>query len=374
MPTESKDRGISAWNSPEFEAEFEHALSKDDRTKPVLPPPENDAAKPSASTPAPTGASAVPVPGSKPEDDAPPVSIKSTKAADDWKKMQAAHKARVATLESELSEAKKKLETSTGPKADPEAERIKTEHGQLSELLKLIELERHPKFRQYFDDKIQAVMKEIKGIVGEEGEGLMDLLAQPETDRRRKAVAAAVEDLDESKRSEIFSAVRDLRKIQAERKAELDKGTENWNKLQKQREDEIAGRKKALDDVFTQVIAGASDAKTGLAVFQPKEGDEAWNKEVEERKQLARAIFSGTLELPDLARAAAWAASAPALLKNSLALAKEVAGLKEEIQKLRQSQPGGEETAAGLPSGDDSHANVPYSEALLARAAAALRT
>jgi hypothetical protein len=83
-------------------------------------------------------------------------------------------------------------------------------------------------------------------------------------------------------------------------------------------------------------------------VFQAKDGDVEHNAAVAKRVETARYIFNGQMKVDELARAALWAAAAPEVLSNSIALAAENKNLKAEIEALKQGEPGLE-----TGSGDD---------------------
>jgi hypothetical protein len=83
--------------------------------------------------------------------------------------------------------------------------------------------------------------------------------------------------------------------------------------------------------------ATVKESARALEVFEPKDGDTAWNEEVNGRIELARQIFNGENDEADLAKAALWAASAPKyreLLHAQMALNGK---LQAELNKLRNS-------------------------------------
>jgi hypothetical protein len=119
-----------SWSSPEFEKEFYSALGKDrpEDVPPEFRPGQDPAVKPEdKATPEvkPETAPKTDTPEKIEEEDTEtPESLKSGKAAEDWKRMRAAHKDEAAKLKARIKE----LESASKPvktEAPPDYEQIK---------------------------------------------------------------------------------------------------------------------------------------------------------------------------------------------------------------------------------------------------------
>ncbi len=107
---------------------------------------------------------------------------------------------------------------------------------------------------------------------------------------------------------------------------------------------------KRLQSEFDQQIAEAAK----LPVFAKRDGDEAWNKDVDARLGQAKEIMFGRLTEADMARAALWAAASPALLQSLAASDAKVKALTAELEGIKKStiRPGEGESASSGSEGE----------------------
>jgi len=126
-----------------------------------------------------------------------------------------------------------------------------------------------------------------------------------------------------------------LDELGGERAAQLADAKSTYEQMMA--EQKTAGEKHAVNSqkVFDDVIGEARN----LEVFQPREGDDEWNAEVDKRLDSARNIFLGQSDERGLARASMWASAAPKyreLLVNQMELNRR---LNAQIQELKGAAP-----------------------------------
>jgi len=130
---------------------------------PVIPPEVKPAVAPTETKTAPVAAPVA------------PTEVKIPKNQKDWEAYKVAEKTRLAEKESEIEKWKKEAEearkappVSTVSDDDPRIISTKKERDELSEKLRLVDITNHPKFKAYYDGKINSQVEMAKKIVGDE--------------------------------------------------------------------------------------------------------------------------------------------------------------------------------------------------------------
>ena len=260
-----------------------------------------------------------------------PASIKSTKAAEEFKKLKAERDA----VRQELDALKK------APNATEEyvnkLKVIEEEKKALSEQLRLLDIERHPEFQQKYNSRIEATHELIKVSAGEQGELLSKLLRVPQNDTRDAQIDRIISELPPSKQAKVGALMARIDEISTDRSKELNDAKTRYESVIQTRQQEAEQQTMSAKLASEKTWATVKESARALEVFEPKEGDTAWNEEVNGRIELARQIFNGENDEADLAKAALWAASAPKyreLLHAQMALNGK---LQAELNKLRNS-------------------------------------
>jgi len=270
-----------------------------------------------------------------------PESIKSTKAADAFRKI----KEEKAQLSKQLDDLK------AGKVSDTEVESkfktLQSERDALSERVRLLDIERHPDFVKKYESKITGVFDSLKGLVGTEGDRLIGLLKSPENDYRNSQIDDIVEGLSPSKKAKLGALIVKYDEINGEKSAEMSEAKADYDAvISKYRQDSDANTASALESA-TKTWTKVSENARALEIFEPRDNDEEWNTELNGRLNLARQIFNGENSEEDLAKAALWAAAAPKyreLLYSQVEVNKR---LQAELAKYRGSQPGVSSKATG---------------------------
>ena len=263
-----------------------------------------------------------------------PETIKSTKAADAFRKIKE-EKAQLAKQLDELKAGK-----TTNPNFEAQLKTLQEERDALSERVRLLDIERHPEFVKKYEGKINSVFESVKGLVGTDGERLVGLLKSPESDYRNSQIDDIVEGLSPSKKAKLGALIVKYDEINGEKAAEMSEAKSDYDAIiSKYQQDNEQGTKAALESA-SKTWAKVSENARALEIFEPREGDEEWNGELNQRLSLAQQIFNGENSEEDLAKAALWAAAAPKyreLLYSQVEVNKR---LQAELAKYRGSEPG----------------------------------
>jgi hypothetical protein len=308
------------------------APQKTDNTPPKLSKSEMDIermfSKKTATEPTAAAAPAAP-------DDADiPETIKSTKAADAFRKIKE-EKAQLAKQLDELKAGK-----STNPQFESQLKTLQEERDALSERVRLLDIERHPDFIKKYEGKITGVFDSVKNLVGTDGERLVSLLKSPDSDYRNSQIDDIVEGLSPSKKAKLGALIVKYDEINGERSSELTEAKADYDAvISKYKQDNEEGTKAALESANKTWQKVSTDARS-LEIFEPRENDEEWNTELNGRLSLAQQIFNGENSEEDLAKAALWAAAAPKYRELLYAQVEVNKRLQAELTKYRGSEPG----------------------------------
>lgn len=263
-----------------------------------------------------------------------PETIKSTKAADAFRKIKE-EKAQLAKQLEELKAGK-----STNPDYDAQLKALQEERDALSERVRLLDVERHPEFIKKYEGKINGVFESVKSLVGSDGERLVGLLKSPESDYRNSQIDDIVEGLSPAKKAKLGALIVKYDEINGERAAEISEAKSDYDAIiSRYQQDNEEGTKAALEQA-SKTWQKVSENARALEIFEPRENDEEWNSELNQRLSLAQQIFNGENSEEDLAKAALWAAAAPKYRELLYAQVEVNKRLQAELAKYRGSEPG----------------------------------
>jgi len=208
----------------------------------------------------------------------------------------------------ELDELKSKLEKLDDSDVNNIMEQLKSERDDLSQRLKLAAIERHPKFQQEFQTKVEGIAEQAKRIVGEESAArVAELIQMNDSEYRSNALEEVMVELSTTKQAQLGSLLTRMDEVKYERANALENAEQTYQQMMadqaKQHEAQLAETNKLFDGVLGEA--------SNLEVFSQREGDDGWNGEVKQRVDMARSIFSGENDPAELARASLWAAAAP---------------------------------------------------------------
>ena len=263
-----------------------------------------------------------------------PETIKSTKAADAFRKIKE-EKAQLAKQLEELKAGK-----STNPNFEAQLKALQEERDALSERVRLLDVERHPEFVKKYEGKINGVFESVKNLVGSDGERLVGLLKSPESDYRNSQIDDIVDGLSPSKKAKLGALIVKYEEINSERASEISEAKQDYDAIiSRYQQENEEGTKAALEQA-SKTWQKVSENARALEIFEPRENDEEWNSELNQRLSLAQQIFNGENSEEDLAKAALWAAAAPKYRELLYAQVEVNKRLQAELSKYRGSEPG----------------------------------
>lgn len=282
--------------------------------------------------------------------------------AQDWKAIKTKHKEQTSELTKKVSEYEAKVKDyetklAAAAGASPEAEKRWTEklaekEKELAEYqnrLRQIAVERDPRFEQHFNDLTQQQIAAAVRVVGaQNGEQVKQLLAMPEGAERDAALQDFADTLPMLKQGQLGGVLANLAAIQQERDTQIANARSNYEKIQRDNQETAKAaqtkRQQQVEQMFNDAVKQAQDPANGNPAFQMRQGDDAWNKGVDERVQFARNLLTGQLDPSIVTKAAFYAASTPAILKLYVdagkASAEKITALEAQIKELTAAQPG----------------------------------
>tara|TARA_R110002051_G_scaffold188300_2_gene257732 strand:+ start:18 stop:1103 length:1086 start_codon:yes stop_codon:yes gene_type:complete len=229
---------------------------------------------------------------------------KSSRSSADFKKIKEDRDA----AKKELDGLRAKLAELENSDVDERMSDLTSERDDLSERLKLAAIERHPKFQQEFEAKVNSVTEQAKRIVGDHNaERVAELLGMADSEHRSNGIEELMMELSTTKQAQLGGLLTRVDEVRFERESALNNADETYKQIisdqQAQRDTAVAESGKMFDSVAAEA--------TNLEVFAQRDDDSDWNSEVKQRVDMARAIFSGDNDPKELARASLWAAAGP---------------------------------------------------------------
>lgn len=317
---------------------------------PVQPPAQP--AKPSTETPTkpPESPKTVdPLKKTESDEEETPPADAAPKAKLDWSRATEARKQIKA-------ENKKLKEQLAQAKTDPAVEAIKKENEELHRQLETVAIERSPRFQNQFSSEANAIVEVAKAGLPKIADKVEAILRLPAGDYRAAQIEAVAGDLSASQATALNVALLDMDKLNYRKNLVLTNQRDSWmremREAESRRENESKAQKQQWQETFEETL---NSAQENLAMYQPREGDEAWNKEVQSSIELARRVYAGEdMEPVDLAKTALWAAAAPKILAQNLALIQENEALKKQVGDIGKATPSPGSGQATEPSGQQS--------------------
>lgn len=248
-------------------------------------------------------------------------------------------KAKVVAAEAVVAERdnfKKELEAIKAKPADPAShpdfEALKKERDDFSERLKLLDIERHPKFKEHWDTQIGNAENVAKSIVGTERAAKLEKIVQmPDGEAKDEQLEALASELTATKQGQLGAAMMRIRELREQRNADVTKTRAQWDSIQaKEREKSDASgaesqKRRELATNKGLEIAGKLDA------FKKIEGNQEHNDAIAQAEGVVRSFFQG--KLPENVMVAIPALAVQALHLSSKVIPALRAEMATEIKK-----------------------------------------
>lgn len=262
------------------------------------------------------------------------------------------------TLQSEI--AKLREEVGKKPPIDTTGlEALQKERDELSERLRVADVQNHPKFKAFWDTQINSAIDGAKSIVGATlAPKLEAILSMPDSDTRNEQLEALAEGLSGVKQGALGAAVSALNKARSERASELQKSAKDWETIQAREREQTEGKTSAekarIKAAREQEFGVAMAQGKKLEAFKPADGDTAHAAAAKEYEGFVKAYFDGTLD-PKIRPTVPVLAAAYLDANNRVipALRAEIAKLTKSVQDLTKAAPnagGGSGNRGGAPA------------------------
>lgn len=280
------------------------------------------------------------------------------------KKFEADHAAvaaKAAQLEAELTKTKAALPPNLEEvqKAIADAKRIAEENKRLQESLETINLERSPRFQNWWKAETTKHIKVAQAhIPVEQREEFAKLLLAPSSPERNAALDAIVEPLPPTSKRLATGALEQIESLKIQRDEALTQGSEKWKELQAHERAESEKAQKAQQAKVQMATEEAvRRAKAGFTAFQPT-GDAARDAEIPNREAFIRSLMAGKVDEDTMLNIPAAAVEMLHLRDNVVpALKAELAKANELVKQLQGSGPRGSDGKSGGSKSSDAKGN-----------------
>lgn len=252
---------------------------------------------------------------------------KLAKERDAIKAEAEAKAARAAELETKLKELE-------GRAAPADYEQTKKERDAFHNQLLTFDTLNHPQVKARFEEQTKIAMETATAYLdGEDKAKVETALALPEGRYKQQQLQQVMSELDDMSRMNVLTAATELRKLNLEKEQLAKKAEANRSQMHENAQQEQRQRQQQFERVIDTVLT-KTDAP-GMELFQEKDGEEEWNSEVSNRRQVAKKLFMGGFTPEESARFAAKAAAYDraydTIQKQEQAIGKLV-GLIEQMQ------------------------------------------
>jgi hypothetical protein len=346
-----------------MKAEADAAGARSQRTDPDTPTPESKSpetvkAKTEAKSPETVKPSADDIPESllkpavateKTADDAPPELPASTSKSvrEHFQKQGEYFKTKLAKTSEEVATLRQQLEAAASSNGKPSADHIAAleavtkQRDELNARLERIAYQESPAFHEKFtarEERLRGVAEKIFEDVGADKSILSQALAMS---GKRRDEFLDEQDIGATTKARLASVLGQLDVLADERTADVATSRE---KLSTMRAQEMAQQKAAEErqtaeekSVLQGILKTASE--TGIA-FRKVEGNDAWNKAVEERLEMVNQLAFGNNDIKTVMEHAVAAVEAKVIGRLNEKLMAENAALREKVAGMSAVEPG----------------------------------
>lgn len=289
-------------------------------------------------------------------------------AQDTWAKMRTSNQAlwkQNAELTAKFKEAEEKLKEFEGktPMASDEYEKLTTERDTLSKELRLVKLEATPEYKNAVSKPMGMVEDEIKRLgtkYGVNQHQIRSALSEPDRDKQGDLLSKVTDTFNDRDKLTLFKLADDTKEIlrrrnvlQQDVKQALDyieaKRTADAEKTKTERVSEWHGAQKKAWKVISDE----------LYLARPLEGNDEWNKALEQTKALVANTDLETLDATDRAKVIVQAA----LLPRALIAINQLWNMYQEASvSLRRYQGVTPGAGGGHSSGGESNGAPPTAD------------
>lgn len=306
---------------------------------PAAPPAVTQTTQPTPPVTKPDAPASVPPPAAPPEEKIP-------RTAQEWKKFTAKRDAdiaerdkRIAAAEARALELETKLK-STAPtpelnslKAD--LDKLRKERDEYDEKLKVVAVTQHPRFKQEFEQRLQAQIDLAKKIVPEEHQETVErILSLPDGKFKDARVEELMGELSQVQISRIGAILNNVTEINNQRQDIIKNAREEYEKMTAAQQSQTKQQAEAMEQALKESLS-----KAGEHPLYQKSEDAEWNKDVETRLQQAEKLARSPLSVGDSTRIVLDHLALPVVQKQLDSTKAEVEKLKAQIADFTKSNP-----------------------------------
>lgn len=233
---------------------------------------------------------------------------------------------------------------------------IKSLYSKIDEL----DVTQDDRFTLHFGKKEEAAQAELKAVLGDErAKAFKELMDLPDGEYKTGQLVDFFSGLNDLEKTDLGTVRGKLREISKERADAIKYNSENVAALKAERQGKAEQVAKQVMErrhkLYVNTLADLQDPQKGNPIYQPREGNEAWNTALANRIEEAKTLLRGQNTTEEqIIRAAFHAAAFPELVANykadMLQKGDTITKLEAQVKALTAAQPAGGGSAS-LPVG-----------------------
>ena len=283
------------------------------------------------------------------------------KAGEAFRNLKTELKTQTATikeLQSKLAELQKAPAQPATPQPDPEIERIKAEHAEMVRELRIARVEATPEFKRAVIQPLATLEKNVETLAAKYDVPKAELIAalqEPDPAKRSDLFVRVGAGFNEFDRLAAFRISEQYADI-ADRHQKITGDTEiALERINAQRAEEERQHLAKFQEEFQQVTRNTWDAvKKDVPVLRKIEGQDSWNRMVDQVERAALTTDFDKLDLATKARALHQGLALPAVYSLLRSANQELETLRKQNAQLRGASPAA--GAGSTPGSAPAHA------------------
>jgi len=309
--------------------------------KDIAPAPTTPPTKPAAPAPTPT-------PAPKPPEDITAQPDWRPKTAKDWDTVKQKHTETLRDYEARLTAeqtARQALEKRLAEIPDPTLfEKTKAERDEFSKQLKAVAYAKHPEVQAAFKKRESDALSLARMAVNPDMAAKVENLIRSPNPVDNPELGEIMQNLTPLRAGRLQRAIEEMDLLALDRQRVEAEGAQHFDSWQQQQAEtarkQLAERKGKMSQSFDNVLKEWSDPENGMPIYQTREGDAAWNAQVDARKQEAQKYLTDGLPDSEVIKAALFYSGRGAIVEQLQSQATVIDQLREELKSYKAAQPG----------------------------------
>jgi hypothetical protein len=300
----------------------------------------------------------------------------TAQAQETWARLRTSNQAlskQNAKLTTQLKDLQEKIKEFDGktPMASDEYDRLTTERDELVKELRLVKLESTPEYKKAVLKPLETVEAEIKRLSTKYNVNqhqVRSALTEPDRDKQGELLSKVTDTFNDRDKMVLFRLADDAKEIFRRRAVLQDDVKQALDYIEAKR---AADAEKSKTEAVTEWTGAQKKAwqVIGDAVYlaRPLEGNDEWNRALEESKQLVAKTDLGALDATDKAKVLVQAALLPRALRAIHQLwdmYQEAAGALKRYQGVTPGAGSGHSTGGEAPSESSENGEMSFVDAI----------